>query len=113
MPAPDDDPRPPARNFRDIVKSRIRDDDGFRTALLSEAVQVMLTDDMATAKSVLRDYIDATIGFDELSIQSGLTMRKLKRMFQPSGNPSASEIFRVIGILQQRQGIQLEVSAAA
>jgi hypothetical protein len=34
-------------------------------------------------------------------------------MFQPSGNPRAGEMFRVIGILQRHQGIQLEVSTAA
>ena len=68
---------------------------------------------MATAKSVLRDYIDATIGFEELSRQSGFSSRHLEYMFSPTGDPRAGEMFRVIGILQQHQGIQLEVSAAA
>lgn len=112
MPA-SDDVTPLTADFRDSVRARLRTDGTFRHALLSEAVEVMLGDDMATAKSVLRDYIDATIGFDELAAQSGLTVRQLKRMFQPSGNPRASAMFRVIGVLQQHQGIQLAVSAAA
>jgi len=101
------------KTIRENVKARIQSDDGFCYALFSHAVEVMLTDDMATAKSVLRDYIDATIGFAELSAESGLTVRYLKRMLQPSGNPRAAEMFRVIGILQRHQGIQLEVSTAA
>lgn len=101
------------RTIRETVKARIQSDDGFRYALFSHAVEVMLADDMATAKSVLRDYIDATIGFEELAAESGLTVRHLERMFQPSGNPRAAEMFRVIGILQRHQGIQLEVSTAA
>lgn len=113
MPASDDRPKALTTDIRNTVKARIRNDDGFGNALFSHAVEVMLADDMATAKSVLRDYIDATIGFDELSEQSGLPVRKLLRMFQPSGNPRASEMFRVIGVLQQHQGIQLEVNTAA
>jgi DNA-binding phage protein len=101
------------RTIRKTVKARIQADDGFRYALFSHAVEVMLADDMATAKSVLKDYIDATIGFADLATESGLTVRHLKRMFQPSGNPRAGEMFRVIGILQRHQGIQLEVSTAA
>ena len=108
-----DDPTTLTDSLRDSVKARIRSDDGFRFALFSHAVEVMLTDDMATAKSVLRDYIDATIGFEELSRQSGFSSRHLRRMFSPTGDPRAGEMFRVIGILQQHQGIQLEVSAAA
>ena len=101
------------RMFRETVKARIQSDDGFRYALFSHAVEVMLADDMATAKSVLKDYIDATIGFEDLATESDLTVRHLKRMFQPSSNPRAGEMFRVIGILQRHQGIQLEVSTAA
>jgi DNA-binding phage protein len=101
------------RTIRETVKARIQADDGFRHALFSHAMEVMLADDMATAKSVLKDYIDATIGFDDLATESGLSVRHLKRMFQPSGNPRAGEMFRVIGILQRHQGIQLEVSTAA
>lgn len=100
-------------SVRERVKWRIRTDDAFSYALFSEAIQVLLADDMATAKSVLFDYIDATIGFEELSAQSGLTSNGLKDMFGPAGNPRAADLFRVLGLLQQHQGIRLEVSAAA
>ena len=100
-------------SIREQVKGRIRTDDAFGYALLSEAIEVLLADDMMTAKCVLFDYIDATIGFEELSQQSGLTEDSLREMFSPSGDPRAADLFRVIGLLQQYQGIRLEVSAAA
>lgn len=100
-------------SVRESVKSRIRSDDAFGYALFSEAVQVLLSDDMATAKSVLFDYVDATIGFEELALQSGLPQDMLREMFGPMGDPRAADLFRVLGVLQQYQGIHLEVSAAA
>ena len=100
-------------SVRESVKSRIRVDDAFGYALFSEAIEVLLVDDMATAKSVLFDYIDATIGFDELALQSGLAAEMLREMFGPAGDPRAADLFRVLGLLQQYQGIHLEVSAAA
>jgi len=100
-------------SVRERVKSRIRTDDAFAYALLSEAVEVLLADDMVTAKSVLFDYIDATIGFEELALQSGLAAETLREMFSPAGDPRAADLFRVLGVLQQYQGIHLEVSAAA
>lgn len=98
---------------RERVKSRIRSDDAFSYALFSEAIEVLLSDDMPTAKSVLFDYIDATIGFEELSVQASMSEEKLREMFSPLGDPRAGELFRVLNLLQQHQGIQFEVSTAA
>ena len=98
---------------REQVKWRIRTDEAFSDALFSEAIQVLLADDMATAKPVLFDYIDATIGFAELSTQSGMKEDMLREMFGPASDPRAGDLFRVLSLLQQHQGIQFEVSAAA
>lgn len=98
---------------RERVKSRIRSDEAFGDAIFTEAIEVLLGNDMPTAKSVLFDFIDATIGFEELAIQSGITPDRLRDMFGPAGDPSAGDLFRVLAILQQHQGIQLEVSTAA
>ena len=51
-------------SVRERVKSRIRNDEAFGDAIFTEAIEVLLANDMATAKSVLFDFIEATIGFD-------------------------------------------------
>lgn len=114
-PTPDMPDEPPftLEGVREQVKWRIRTDDAFGYALLSEAIEVLLADDMTTAKSVLFDYIDATIGFEELSQQTSLAQDELRDMFSPESDPRAADLFRVIGLLQQHQGIRLEVSTAA
>jgi hypothetical protein len=35
------------------------------------------------------------------------------RMFGPSGNPTAANLFAVIGVLQKKTGVHLEVRASA
>ena len=100
------------RSFKDTVKDRIMRDEPFRRALLSEAVQLFIEGDLASGKSVLRDYINATIGFDALSMATHRPAKSLMRMFAADGNPTASNLFAVINVLQERTGVQLEVRAS-
>ena len=58
---------------------------------------------------MLRDYINATIGFEELSRVFDKFSKSLMRMFEPKGNPQASNLFAVIHYLQEQEGIHLEV----
>ncbi len=59
----------------------------------------------------MRNYINATIGFDELSLQTGKPSKSLMRMFGPNGNPQAHNLFEVISHIQQIEGIRLQVTA--
>jgi len=60
---------------------------------------------------VLRDYINAMIGFEELSRVFDKSSKSLMRMFDLKGNTQASSLFAVIGYLQEREGIPPEVRA--
>ena len=104
---------PLTRSFNDLVKSRVEADSAFRQALFREAVQTMLDGDVATAKSVLRDYINATIGFERLALATGTPAKSLMRMFGRQGNPTAENLLGVISVLQQQTGVHLEVAAVA
>ena len=55
------------RDFKDTVKARALRDPEFRHALLRESIDSLLSGDLSTGKSMLRDYINATIGFDKLA----------------------------------------------
>lgn len=65
--------------------------------------------DLDTGKAVLRDYINATTGFEALSEVFGRSSKSLMRMFGPKGNLQASNLFAVISYLQEREGVHLEV----
>jgi len=97
------------RDFKDTVQARAEGDPAFREALLQEAVEAMLAGDLATGKAVLRDYINVTIGFEALGRVTGTPPKSLMRMFGPRGNPQASNLFAVLGHLQEQGGFHLKV----
>ena len=102
---------PLTRSFKEFVKSRIEQDPKVRQALIQEALQTLMEGDVDTAKSVLRDYINATIGFPALAKTTKMPAKSLMRMFGPKGNPTAVNLFGVIGALQEKTGVHLEVRA--
>ena len=99
------------REFKATVQARIEHDPAFREALLKEGVERLLSGDVDTGKAVLRDFINATVGFQELGCLTEKSPKSLMRMFGPNGNPQASNLFEVIGRLQEREGLHLRVQA--
>ncbi len=104
---------PLTRSFRDTMKARLERDSEFRVALLAEAIETLLAGDVQTGKAVLRDYINATLGFEALGKATGIPVKSLMRMFGPGGNPSARNLFAVIRELQAAGGVNLELRRAA
>ena len=99
------------RDFRETIRERLQRDPGFREALLEEGVKCLLSGEVDVGKSVLRDYVNATIGFQELGGMTHKSPKSLMRMLGPSGNPQARNLFEIIGCLQEREGVHLEVRA--
>ena len=99
------------REFKEMVQNRARRDPAFREALLKEGVECLLSGDVDTGKVVLRDYINATIGFEGLGSLTNKPPKSLMRMFGPAGNPHARNLFEVISHMQRHEGVQLEVRA--
>jgi hypothetical protein len=70
-----------------------------------------LAGEVDTGKAVLRDYINATMGFDALGAATHRSPKSLMRMFGTKGNPQARNLFDIIAHLQKREGIHLKVQA--
>jgi DNA-binding phage protein len=100
----------PAKSFKGVVQKQVADDPAFADALLREGIEALLSGDVGTGKSVLRDYIKATVGFEQLGKATGTQPKSLIRMFGPRGNPQAKNLFGVIGYLQRRAGVRLQVT---
>lgn len=101
------------KDFRQTVRARATRDAAFRKALFQEAVQALLQGDIDAGRAAMRDYINATIGFEKLSASLGKPQKSLMRMFGPSGNPTAENLFGVIGVLQAETGVHLRVRVVA
>ena len=63
------------RDFKETVQARAQSDPAFRRALLQEAVECLLSGDVGTGEIVLRDYINATMGFEELGSRTARQRR--------------------------------------
>lgn len=78
-----------------------------------DKANTLLAGDVDMGKAILRDYINAAVGFGELAEATKIPAQSLMRMFGPKGNPRAGNLFQVIHLLQNREGIYLEVIASA
>ena len=57
------------RDFSLTVAARARRDPRFRQALFTEALNACLAGDTRTGKAVLRDLVNATLGFERLAAE--------------------------------------------
>ena len=97
------------KSFNETVRTKLQQSPAFRKALLREAISAMLTGDVETGKSLLRKYINGTIGFIQLGADLARSPKALMRMFSPTGNPQAKNLFEIVAHLQKLEGTVLEV----
>ena len=97
------------KEFKETVRARAERDPAFREALLAEAVEQLLAGQLDTGKAVLRDYINATVGFEKLAKATGTPSKSLMQMLGPKGNPRASNLLTVIGELQRMSKVHMAV----
>lgn len=100
---------PLTKAFTETIKEQLQKDEGFRRALLREAIGCLVSGDVETGKTVLRDYINGTIGFLKLGKALGRSSKSLMRMLGPKGNPQLRNFFEIVAYLQKVEGVVLEV----
>jgi DNA-binding phage protein len=97
------------KDFRETVQADAKRNPAFRRGLLSDALESLLAGEVALGKELLRDYINATVGFPRLAEQTKLHVKTLHKMVGPSGNPTASNLFEIVACLQRAEGVRFEV----
>ena len=99
------------RNFKQTVVARIERDPGFGRALLDEAATLFLNDEPETARVILRDLVNATVGFEKLAKLTDTPSKSLHRMLSPRGNPSMDNLAAIFGAVGARLKVDLRVRA--
>ncbi len=99
------------RDFKDTVRARAQRDPEFRLALIEEAMEALLDGDFESGRSVLSNYVNATIGYPTLAELTGKSAKSLIRMLGPKGNPTATNLFGIIGTLKEQEGVEFDVQA--
>jgi DNA-binding phage protein len=101
------------RNFKETIQARARRDARFRRALFTEAINAYLAGDTTVGKAILRDLVNATVGFEGLATAVNKPSKSLHRMLAPRGNPSSENFFAIVRALQKRTRVKLSVTARA
>lgn len=97
------------KDFKQRVLDRAQRDPKFRHGLLTEAIECLLNDDLETGKALIRDYINATIGFEALAEKTKMNSKSIMRSLSAEGNPTSKNLFAILHSLQQAEGLQLSV----
>jgi len=70
------------RDFKETILARVQRDGKYREALFTEAINAYLAGDTATGKAILRDLVNATIGFEGLAAEIKKPSKSLHRMLR-------------------------------
>jgi len=97
------------RDYSETINSRIQGDPAFAQALLDEAVSLFLNGEPETARLILRDLINATIGFEELAIATSKPSKSLYRMLSAKGNPTMENLTLIFDILRKILKVDIKV----
>ena len=100
------------RSFKETVQARALHDSKFREGMLRESIECMLAGDLKTGKAVLRDYINAIMGFQKLAKLTKKDPKSLMRMLSHQGNPTASNLFDVLHVLEKKEHVHYQLQPA-
>mgnify|MGYP001285204363 FL=1 len=98
------------RDFKDTVVARVQNDPAFAQALLDEAVTLFFNGEPDTAKLILRDLVNATVGFESLAQDIHKPAKSLHRMLSKSGNPTMSNISAIFAAI--KRALKVEIRTA-
>jgi len=101
------------RDFKETVAARVQRDPRFRDALFTEAMNAYLGGEGTTGKAMLRDLVNATVGFESLANELKKPSKSLHRMLGPHGNPSTENFFGIVKALQKKTRVKLSVISKA
>jgi DNA-binding phage protein len=99
------------RDFKQTVTERLKRDPAFARALLDEAATLFLNGEPDTARLVLRDLVNATIGFPALAAETAKPIKSLHRMLSKQGNPSMDNLAVIFDVV--RKALRVEIAARA
>jgi len=100
-----------SRDVIHTVTERIEQDPAFTKALLDEAATLFLNGEPDTARLVLRELVNATVGFETLASLTDKPSKSPHGMLSSNGNPSMDNLALIFRALRERLNVNIEVHA--
>lgn len=101
------------RDYKETVTARVQADPAFAQALLDEAVTLFFNGEPDTAKLILRDLVNATVGFESLAEDIHKPAKSLHRMLSKSGNPTMTNISAIFAAIKHALKVEICTSVVA
>ena len=101
------------RDFKQTVIDQVEREPAFAQALLDEAATLFLNGEPETARLILRDLVNATLGFEQLAMLTSKPSKSLHRMLSPHGNPSMDNLAAIIDVIRVRLKVNVEARSVA
>ena len=96
------------RDFKETVMARVERDPEFARAMLDEAVMLFLNGEAETAKLILRDLVNATVGFEGLAVTVERPAKSVHRMLSASGNPTMTNLSAIFAALKSAMNVEIQ-----
>lgn len=96
------------RDFKQTVIERVQREPAFAKALLDEAATLFLNGEPETARLILRDLVNATVGFEQLATETTTPSKSLHRMLSKKGNPSMDNLAAIFSVLQKNLNVRVQ-----
>ncbi|MBD2270456.1 transcriptional regulator [Anabaena sp. FACHB-1391] len=97
------------RDFKETINARVQGDSEFAIALLDEAISLFLNGEPETARLILRDIVNATVGFEQLAIETSKPSKSLHRMLSAKGNPTMDNLTAIFNVLRKQLNVDIKV----
>lgn len=97
------------RDFKETFNARVQRDSEFAIALLDEAISLFLNGEPETARLILRDIVNATVGFEQLAIETSKPSKSLHRMLSAKGNPTMDNLTAIFNVLRKKLNVDINV----
>ena len=95
-------------NSAATVQARIRTDPAFAEALLREAADMFLNGEAEAARLLLRDVVNATVGFEKIATATRRPSKSVHRMLSARGNPTMESLSAVFAAIRKVLNISFE-----
>jgi DNA-binding phage protein len=97
------------RDYKETIQNRAQREPEFAAALLDEAVTLFLNGEPETARLMLRELVNSTVGFEELAIETEKPSKSLHRMLSANGNPTMDNLTSILSVLRKKLKLAIKV----
>lgn len=95
----------PTTLYKDSMRAMVERNPDMATEMLEDTINALLAGDLDEGRLLLRQYVNATIGFPELARRTGKADKNLMRTLGPSGSPTAANLFQIIQACMKAEGV--------